>query len=447
MADEQSSDDKTEDATPHRIQKAREEGQVPRSRELATFLLLGGGAAGLWLLAGPLGDTLERVLGASFGFDRAQALDSRVMLANALMLGQEALLALLPLFALLMVLALVGPVLLGGWMFSTKSLAPSLGKLNPVKGLGRMVSSQALAELLKTIAKSILVGGVVVMYLHAQRQELMALMMMPLGNAMADALAIVARCTALAILMLIVPTLMDVPYQLWSHAKKLRMSLEEIKREHKETDGDPQIKARIRQQQQAMARARMMSAVPTADVIVNNPTHYSVALVYHEGDMRAPRVVAKGRDEVALRIREVGEANEVPMLSAPPLARALHTHVDLEQEIPIALYQVIAEVLAWAMRLKRARQQGGLRPSLPADLSVPDEYQVSEETQGAAEEAGPPGAERDDRAPAAEAEVSAAGAPPSDATSSDDADAGAVFQPSAKPGPDVDAPTDPRVGS
>ena len=163
--------------------------------------------------------------------------------------------------------------------------------------------------------------------------------------------------------------------------------------------------------------------------------------------MRAPRVVAKGRDEVALRIREVGEANGVPMLSAPPLARALHTHVDLEQEIPIALYQVIAEVLAWAMRLKRARQQGGLRPSLPADLSVPDEYQVPEEAQGAAEEAGPPGAERDDGEPAAEADALASGAPPSDTTSSDDADAGAVFQPSAKPGPDGDATTDPRVVS
>lgn len=381
MSDEQSSDDKTEEATPHRLQKAREEGQVPRSRELATFLLLGGGAGALWLYAGVLGDTLERILGQAFGFDRTLALDSRVMLANALMLGQEALIALLPLFALLVVLALVGPILLGGWMFSTKSLAPSLGKLNPIKGIGRMFSSQALAELAKTIAKSLLVGGVVVLYLHAQRQELMALMLMPLDNALADALTLVARCTALAVVMLIVPTLMDVPYQLWSHAKKLRMSFEEIKREHKETDGDPQVKARIRQQQQAMARARMMTEVPRADVIVTNPTHFAVALVYRESDMRAPRVVAKGRDQVALRIRELGEAHAVPVLNAPPLARALHAHVELEQEIPLALYQVIAEVLAWAMRLKRARDHGGLRPRDPEGLEVPQDLQVPPEAQ------------------------------------------------------------------
>jgi flagellar biosynthetic protein FlhB len=217
--------------------------------------------------------------------------------------------------------------------------------------------------------------------MHAQRQELMALMLMPLDNALADALTLVARCTALAVVMLIVPTLMDVPYQLWSHAKKLRMSLEEIKREHKETDGDPQVKARIRQQQQAMARARMMTEVPRADVIVTNPTHFAVALVYRESDMRAPRVVAKGRDQVALRIRELGEAHAVPVLNAPPLARALHAHVELEQEIPLALYQVIAEVLAWAMRLKRARDHGGLRPRDPEGLEVPQDLQVPPEAQ------------------------------------------------------------------
>ncbi|MGC3874973.1 flagellar biosynthesis protein FlhB [Halomonas sp. GXIMD04776] len=372
MADDSSDDDKTEEPTPRRLEKAREEGQVARSRELSTFMMLMAGVAGLWttgtLLYGQLGLVMEQ----AFLFDRSIAFDSTRMLAKLWTLGTNTLLALAPLFLLLTVVALVAPALLGGWLISAKSLKPQVSKLNPFKGLKRMFSSQALAELAKAISKSILTGSVAVGFLWLKRGELMALMDQPLQIALFHALKLAAICCGLIVLSLVVVILIDVPYQLWSHNKKLRMTKDEIKKEHKESEGDPQVKGRIRQQQQAMARGRMMSKVPEADVIVTNPTHYAVALSYHD-DMGAPRVVAKGADAVAARIREVGEEHGIPRLEAPPLARALYRHVDLDREIPATLYTAVAEVLAWAFRLKQVRREGGDMPATPRDLPVPAE--------------------------------------------------------------------------
>ncbi|GAA3539856.1 flagellar biosynthesis protein FlhB [Zobellella aerophila] len=373
MADETSDQDKTEAATPRRIEKAREEGQIARSRELATFLLLLGGVMGLWAMGGSLYDQLGLVMEQSFMFERRQAFDGMVMLSHALELGQRTLVALLPLFLLLTVLALAAPALLGGWLLSAKSLTPQFSKLNPVKGLQRLFSSQSLAELAKAVAKSVLVGSVAIFFLMSKRGELMSLMEQPVPQALANAMQLAALACGLMVLTLIVVVLIDVPYQLWSHGKKLRMSKEEIKREHKESDGDPHVKGRIRAQQQAMARNRMMSKVPEADVIITNPTHYAVALSYQDGKMAAPRVVAKGADAVAARIRELGLEHRVPLLEAPPLARALYHHVDLDREIPLALYTAVAEVLAWAFQLKRVREQGGEPPATPRDLPVPPE--------------------------------------------------------------------------
>ncbi|MFD2190260.1 flagellar biosynthesis protein FlhB [Pistricoccus aurantiacus] len=376
MADETSDQEKTEEATPRRLQKARDDGQVARSRELTTFLLLLGGVVGLWFMGQMLNDQLSGVMEQAFTFDRAQAFEPQVMLVKALDLGQRTLLSLIPLFLLLTVLALAAPVMLGGWLFSGKSLKPQFSKLNPLKGLKRMFSSQALAELAKAIAKSVLVGGVATFFLITHLGEFMALMDMPTHQALAHALRLTAQACGLMILTLVVVILIDVPYQLWSHAKKMRMSKEEVKREHKESEGDPQQKARIRSQQQAMARGRMMSKVPEADVIVTNPTHYAVALAYDETGMGAPRVVAKGADQVAARIRELGREHRIPLLEAPPLARALYGHVDLDQEIPVALYTAVAEVLAWAFGLKRAQTEGGEAPVTPRDLPVPQELDI-----------------------------------------------------------------------
>lgn len=372
MAEQDSDQEKTEPATPRREEKAREEGQVARSRELTTFMLLLGGVAGLWSMGPLLYDQLGLVMEQAFLFERRHALETTSMLSHALQLGQRTMLALLPLFLLLAVVAMVAPALLGGWIISAKSLQPQLSKLNFFKGLKRMFGVQALVELAKAIAKSVLVGGVAITFLWANRGTYMSLMDQPIQLALAHALQLAALVCGLIVLALLVVILIDVPYQLWSHAKKLRMSKEEVKREHKESEGDPHIKARIRQQQQAMARGRMMSKVPEADVIITNPTHYAVALRYDETGMAAPRLIAKGTDLVASRIRELGDEHGVPRLEAPPLARALHYHVDLDAEIPEALYTAVAEVMAWAFRLRRASQEGGEVPPRPEALPVPD---------------------------------------------------------------------------
>lgn len=373
MADDSSDEEKTEEPTPRRLEKAREEGQVARSRELSTFMMLLAGVGGLWSMGTLFYEQLGLTMEQAFLFDRSIAFDSTQMLARLWLLGTHTLVALVPLFLLLTVVALVAPALLGGWIMSAKSLKPQASKLNPLKGLKRMFSTQALAELAKAIAKSVLTGSVAISFLWINRGELMALMDQPVQQALFHALQLAAICCGLIVLSLIVVILIDVPYQLWSHTKKLRMTKDEIKKEHKESEGDPQVKARIRQQQQAMARGRMMSKVPEADVIVTNPTHYAVALSYRDGEMGAPRVVAKGADAVAARIRELGEEHAIPRLEAPPLARALYRHVDLEHEIPAELYTAVAEVLAWAFRLKSVRREGGDMPDTPRDLPVPAE--------------------------------------------------------------------------
>ncbi|MCG6656202.1 flagellar type III secretion system protein FlhB [Halomonas campisalis] len=371
MADESSDQEKTEEATPRRLQKSREEGQVARSRELTTFMLLLGGVVGFWAMGGMLYDQLGLVMEQAFLFERNQAFETGPMLSNVLELAERTLLTMLPLFLLLALIALVAPALLGGWLISAKSLKPQLSKLNPMKGLKRIFGVQALAELAKAIAKSFLVGGVGMSFLYFNRGEYLSLLDQPTTQALARALMLAAQACGLMVLTLVVVILIDVPYQLWSHAKKLRMTKEEVKREHKESEGDPHLKARIRQQQQAMSRGRMMSQVPEADVIITNPTHYAVALKYDEAGMTAPRVVAKGADAVAGRIRELGRESQVPLLEAAPLARALYHHVDLDAEIPLELYTAVAEVLAWAFRLKHVTQEGGEVPPTPENLTVP----------------------------------------------------------------------------
>lgn len=371
MADNDSDQEKTEEATPRRKEKAREEGQVPRSRELNTFLLLLGGVIGLYSMGQMLYNQLGMVMEQAFLFERRQAMESTPMLVNALDLGQRTLFAMTPLFLLLVIIALVAPGLLGGWLISGKSMQPKFSKLNPIKGVKRIFSTQALVELVKAIAKSVLVGSVAATFLYFNVGKFMALMDQPIQQALTNALSMAAQAAGIMVLSLIVVILIDVPFQLWDNAKKLRMSQEEIKREHKESEGDPQLKGRIRQQQQAMARGRMMSKVPQADVIITNPSHYAVALSYQEGSMGAPRLVAKGADLVAARIRELGEEAGIPRLEAPPLARALYHHVDLEAEVPAELYTAVAEVMAWAYRLKQVAQQGGQVPPTPDNLPVP----------------------------------------------------------------------------
>ena len=370
MADE-SDLDRTEAATPRRREKAREEGQVARSRELASFALLAAGFYGAWLLAAPSGAHLQAMLRGAFAFDRATAFDTHRMLSAAGSASIEGLAALLPILALTGLAALLAPMALGGWLISQKTFELKFDRLNPVSGLGRIFSIQGPIQLGMSLAKTLVVGGIGGIAIWRSKDELLGLATQPLGSAVADAMHLVAVCCGTTVAGMLVVAALDVPYQIWQYNKKLRMTKEEVKREHRENEGDPHVKGRIRQQQRAIARRRMMAAVPKADVVVTNPTHFAVALQYTDGEMRAPKVVAKGVNLVAARIRELATEHNVPLLEAPPLARALYHNVEIEREIPGSLYSAVAEVLAWVYQLRRFRSEGGAFPAAPVDLDVP----------------------------------------------------------------------------
>jgi flagellar biosynthesis protein FlhB len=369
---EESDLEKTEDPSPRRLEQAREEGQVPQSRELSTFLVTVTGAATLWMLGGWMGGRIAGLVKNGFAFDRETAFDHVLMLDLLHNLLGGAVLTLLPLFAALMVAAIAAPIMLGGLVFAPKALGPNFGRMNPIKGIGRMFSVHGLAEMVKAILKSLLIGGVASMVLWANKDHLFDLMVLPLEAGMRDFSDTVAFAALLIVLSLGLLALMDVPFQLWQYHKKLRMTKEEVKRENKEQEGDPMVKGRIRALQREMARRRMMSEVPKADVVVTNPTHFSVALKYDAARMGAPVVIAKGRGESALKIREIAAEHNVPLLEAPPLARALYAHCELEEAVPAALYTAVAEVMAYVYQLDAWMKEGGLPPQAPTELPVPE---------------------------------------------------------------------------
>jgi len=306
---EESDLEKTEPASARRLEKAREEGNVARSRELTTLVMLGTAIGGLWFTAQSLARTLDQSLREGLHFERAAAFDPAHMMAQVGAMALQTLIALAPLLLMMVVAAVVAPMLLGGWMFSAKAVSPKFNKLDPFAGVARMFSAQSLVELVKALSKSLLIGGVAWMVIARDLEGVMQLMSLPLSAALPQAVMVVGRDCALIAAALLLVALIDVPWQLWSYHRKLRMSREDLRQEHKESEGNPQIKAQIRRQQQAIARRRMMSEVPKADIVVTNPTHFAVALKYVDDSMRAPRVVAKGTDLVAQRIREIAQAN------------------------------------------------------------------------------------------------------------------------------------------
>jgi len=372
---EGSDEDRTEPASGRRLQQAREEGQVPQSRELSTFLVTMTGVLFLWLLGGWMGERLLGLLRRGFAFDRGMAFEPTpmVMVEYVQTLFSGALLTLMPLFGALMVAAVASPLALGGFLFAPAVLGLKLDRLNPLQGIKRMFSLHGLAEMLKAVMKASLIGGVGAMVLWRHREHLFDFLREPLEVAIGDFSGTVIWIALLIVSSLGLLALFDVPFQLWQYHKNLRMSKEEVKREFKEQEGDPQLKGRIRSMQREMARRRMMAEVPKADVVVTNPAHFSVALRYDAPKMAAPIVVAKGRGELALKIREVALENAVPLLEAPPLARALYAHCELQQAIPTALFSAVAEAMAWVYQLNEAMASGVEPPTPPAELPVPAE--------------------------------------------------------------------------
>jgi flagellar biosynthesis protein FlhB len=366
MAEEgDSGQERTEQPTAKRLEQAREEGNVPRSIDLnaAAVMLLAGG--GLHFLGSHMGTQLYDLMRSGLTLSREDAVDETRALgifANEIL---RALLICAPLLGLTLVAALLAPLAIGGWNLSFGALAPNFEKLNPTEGLQRMFSPRSLVELAKAFAKFLFIALVSVCLLWKNTGQLMGLGAEPIDSALSHAASLVGSAFLLLAGTMGLIAAVDVPWQLYQHNQKLKMSRQEIKEEMKESDGSPEMKGRIRRAQTEAARRRMMQEVPTADVIVTNPTHFAVALRYDEKRMRAPLVVAKGADLIAARIREIAAENAVPIFEAPPLARALHRNVEIGGEVPSNLYVAVAQVLTYIYQLKNARRYGAVYPVRP----------------------------------------------------------------------------------
>ncbi|WP_432380172.1 flagellar biosynthesis protein FlhB [Duganella sp. P38] len=368
---EDSDAEKTEPASAKRLEQAREEGDVPRSREVATFTVLMAAGAGLWAMGDMVIRQLEAVMVSGLALDQEQIFNADVLIRRIGMDLVQVLIACLPLGVAVMVVALASPILVGGWLFSSKSFMPNFNKLNPIKGVANMFSKNALVELVKAILKTVVVAFVAWLVVLKYKDAVIGLAVEPLKLGIAHTANMLAASFMFIVGALGLIAAIDAPYQMWHYADKLKMTRQEMIQESKESDGNPQIKGKIRQLQREMAKRRMMADVPTADVIVTNPTHYAVALKYNDSMRGAPKVVAKGTDEVAARIRELGKEHKVAILEAPALARALHKHTEIGDEIPEQLYAAVAEVLAYVFQLRLFNRGGGNRPEEPKKLDVP----------------------------------------------------------------------------
>ena len=363
--------EKTEPASQRRLDQARERGQVPRSPELATLAVLLASGVGLMMLGSALVQDLERLLRDALTLDHAAAFDPSQMAERLFDGTSAALISVAPLFLLVVVVALVAPMLVSGWLFTFETLEIDFGRLSLTQGVMRMLSLRSLIELGKAVLKGVLIGGVATWAIWSERADILSLISQPLEPALAHLAGLLGQTFLLIVAAFGLIVAIDVPYQIWSHRRQLRMTKEELKEEFKDTEGNPQIKSRIRSMQREMARRRMMAEVPKADVIVTNPTRYAVALRYRDDDMQAPQVVAKGMLLMAERILEAGRDSGVPTLRAPALARALFTHSEVGRDIPAALYTAVAEVLAWVYQLRRAQAGDDETPAPPVDLPVP----------------------------------------------------------------------------
>ncbi|MAX52526.1 MAG: flagellar biosynthesis protein FlhB [Methylophaga sp.] len=372
---EQTGQEKTEQPTGKRLEDARQKGQVPRSKELTTVLVLIASAIALFIMGSSLIEDMAAVMNESLVLSRKELFDPMAMVHHFIHMIEIISFDLGLFLAVTVIAALAAPALIGGWNFSTQAMAFKPEKMDPIKGLKRVFGPQGLVELGKALGKFILIGAISTVILWGIRDQLLTLGTQEVNVAMTD-LAYLTLWVFLAITAsLILIALIDVPFQLWNHSRQLRMTKQEVKDEMKQTDGNPEVKGRIRRMQIQMSQQRMMQDIPSADVVITNPTHYAVAMRYDQSRSGAPIVVAKGADLISQQIRLVAENNDVPILAAPPLTRAVYYSTEIGEEIPSGLYIAVAQVLAFVFQLRRYRKQGGNKPHLnPEDLPIPDEY-------------------------------------------------------------------------
>ncbi|MDC0611032.1 flagellar biosynthesis protein FlhB [Vibrio sp.] len=364
--------ERTEEATPRRRQQAREKGQVARSKELASVSVLVAGSVALMWFGQSLAKDIYRMMSRLFNLSREEVFDMNKLFDIASGAVISIVLPLALILIMLFIAALIGAAGVGGVQFSAEAARPKLNKLNPLSGLKRMFGMQSWVELIKSILKVSLVAGVAFGLITSYQQDLFQLSLDIFPQNIFHALDILLNFVLLISCSLLVVVAIDIPFQIWQHSNQLKMTKQEVKDEYKETEGKPEVKGRIRMLQREAAQRRMMADVPQADVIVTNPEHFSVALRYKQGTDKAPVVVAKGVDHIAMKIREVAREHDIFIVPAPPLARALYHTTELEQEIPDGLFVAVAQVLAYVFQLKQYRRKGGKRPSLNKDaMNIP----------------------------------------------------------------------------
>ncbi len=380
MAEEnQDGQEKTEQPTAKRLDDAKKKGQIARSKELNTMAITLIGGIALVSMSNHLGSGLWDLMANNFTIPRQDMYDPTVMITRLARAIEDGLFMLFPFFLVVVVLAVLSSVALGGVAISGESMTPKLSKLNPLKGMKRVFSLKGLLELLKALAKFLLVGSATGLMLWTSMDSFLGLSQMELGKAVSEMGSLIGGAFILIASTLIVIAMIDVPFQLWEHKRQLKMTRQEVREEMKDTEGRPEVKGRIRNLQREIAQRRMMEEIPKADVIVTNPTHYAIALRYDQENMLAPEVVAKGSGVVAANIRRVGLEHQVPMIESPMLARAIYFNTELGAAIPAGLYLAVAKLLAYVFQLRIYRTDGGMKPEIPTDLSIPDEYRVAEQ--------------------------------------------------------------------
>src|SRR5450755_1120679 len=372
MADS-SAQDKNLPASPRRLEKARADGQVVRSRDLGHFAAIAGGGAALIVFAPQAAAWLRDALARSLRFDAAHALAPDAMAGQLLAWTGTLLWGVVPFSLILAAVGVVSALAMGGWTWTFKPLGPKFDVLNPIAGIGRVFSKQQVVDALKASVLALVLGSLGAFWLGRHVSELAGVLAMPLPQAIASTGAALVAGMVPIVIALALFAVIDVPLQKRLHAEKLKMSHQELKQEHRELDGNAEVKGKVRARMREMTKRRMMTAVPKADLVVMNPTHYAVALKYDDKTMTAPRVVAKGADLTALRIREVAEGASVPVLEAPVLARALYAHAEIDQEIPAALFAAVAQVLAYVYQLRAAMRGQVSMPGMLPVLDVPAE--------------------------------------------------------------------------
>ncbi len=373
MAESESGQDKTEEPTEKRKRDAREKGEIARSKELNTVAVTLAGAGGILAFGGYLAETLLEMMRMNFSLTREIIVDERSMGAFLLTSGKMAIWAVQPILILLFVISFVAPIVLGGFVFSGSLLQPKFSRMNPLSGIKRMFSMNALTELLKALAKFFVILVVAVAVLASDRQALLSIANEPLEQAIIYSLQVVGWSALWMSAGLLLIAAADAPFQLWQTHKKMKMTKQEVRDEYKDSEGKPEVKQRIRQLQREVSQRRMMAAVPQADVIITNPTHYAVALQYDpENGNSAPLLLAKGSDFMALKIREIGAEHKIQILESAALARAIYYSTEVEHEIPAGLYLAVAQVLAYVFQIRQYHAGKGKRPDpLKTDLPIP----------------------------------------------------------------------------